>query len=254
MTEEEKREFEEFLQWKEAKKKYEEEKKREQEEAERVKERAKAVNISDSTVKWPVEDIYPDRKMPKALLFLLVCAFGLLVYMLSTVVHETNNASPSRATKGDTLVQDSLLSTGEAGTNGKNKRRERIEKAKRIEELKHSIKLEKAYLTPADVSGSVHAFLIWKNVSSQNILSLDWRGYPTNAKGEPVACEIDGNTESGGHFIGPAVPGGTYGDDFGWYYLWHNPSARKLVLTSIDIEYDDGSKIHISQDELKYIR
>ena len=34
MTEEEKREFEEFLQWKEAKKKYEEEKKREQEEAE----------------------------------------------------------------------------------------------------------------------------------------------------------------------------------------------------------------------------
>lgn len=119
MTEEEKREFEEFLQWKEAKKKYEEEKKREQEEAERqkelaeqqreaerrakerVKERAKAVNISDSTVKWPVEDIYPDRKMPKPLLFLLVCAFGLLVYMLSTVVHETNNASPSRATKGD---------------------------------------------------------------------------------------------------------------------------------------------------------
>lgn len=100
MTEEEKREFEEFLQWKEAKKKYEEEKKREQEEAERqkelaeqqreaerrakerVKERAKAVNISDSTVKWPVEDIYPDRKMPKALLLLLVCAFGLLVYML----------------------------------------------------------------------------------------------------------------------------------------------------------------------------
>ena len=174
--------------------------------------------------------------------------------MLSTVVHETNNASPSRATKGDTLVQDSLLSTGEAGTNGKNKRRERIEKAKRIEELKHSIKLEKAYLTPADVSGGVHAFMLWKNVSSQNILSLDWRGYPTNAKGEPVACEIDGNTESGGHFIGPAVPGGTYGDDFGWYYLWHNPSARKLVLTSIDIEYDDGSKIHISQDELKYIR
>lgn len=90
MTEEEKREFEEFLQWKEAKKKYEEEKKREQEEAERqkelaeqqreaerrakerAKERAKAVNISDSTNKWPVEDIYPDRKMPKALLFLLV--------------------------------------------------------------------------------------------------------------------------------------------------------------------------------------
>ncbi|MBS6911701.1 MAG: hypothetical protein KH188_03780, partial [Prevotella sp.] len=109
-------------------------------------------------------------------------------------------------------------------------------------------------LTSSDVSGGVHAFLIWKNVSSQNILSLDWRGYPTNAKGEPVACEIDGTTESGGHFIGPAVPGGTYGDDFGWYYLWHNPSARKLVLTSIDIEYDDGSKIHISQDELKYIR
>ena len=90
--------------------------------------------------------------MPKALLLLLVCAFGLLVYMLSTVVHETNKASPSRATKGDALVQDSLLSTGEAGANGKNKRHERIEKAKRIEELKHSIKLEKAYLAKTEHS------------------------------------------------------------------------------------------------------
>ena len=66
MTEEEKREFEEFLQWKEAKKKYEEEKKREQEEAEkqkelaeqqreakrqakeRAREKAKAVNIGEN--------------------------------------------------------------------------------------------------------------------------------------------------------------------------------------------------------------
>lgn len=143
MTEEEKREFEEFLQWKEAKKKYEEEKKRQQEEAERQKElaeqqreaerrakerareRAKAVNISDSTIKWPVEDIYPDKKMPKVLLFLLVGAFGLLVYMLSTVVHNPNNASPSHATKEDTLVEDSLLSTGEAGAKEKDKRLER---------------------------------------------------------------------------------------------------------------------------------
>lgn len=41
MTEEEKREFEEFLQWKEAKKKYEEEKKREQEEASQRKSQGK---------------------------------------------------------------------------------------------------------------------------------------------------------------------------------------------------------------------
>ena len=51
---------------------------------ERAKERAKAINISDSTIKWPVEDIYPDRKMPKALLFLrCLCVWVISVYVVN---------------------------------------------------------------------------------------------------------------------------------------------------------------------------
>ena len=56
MTEEEKREFEEFLQWKEAKKKYEEEKKREQEEAERQKELAEQQREAERRAKERVKD------------------------------------------------------------------------------------------------------------------------------------------------------------------------------------------------------
>lgn len=70
----------------------------------------------------------------------------------------------------------------------------------------------------------------------------------------PVSCEVRGTLESGGKFTGPIKPGTTYGYGTYWDCLWYNYSAKKLVLTEINIEYMDGSSIHINKNELKYVR
>ena len=53
---------------------------------------------------------------------------------------------------------------------------------------------------------------------------------------------------------GPIKPGTTYGYGTYWDCLWYNYSAKKLVLTEINIEYMDGSSININKNELKYVR
>ena len=115
-------------------------------------------------------------------------------------------------------------------------------------------KIIKAYLSAPNSAGGVDAHFIWKNVSDKTIKYLTWSGYPINAVGDAVACEIRGITESGGKVTGPIKPGATDGRNTYWECLWYNYSAKKLVLTGIDIEYMDGSTMRINQNELKYIR
>ena len=83
---------------------------------------------------------------------------------------------------------------------------------------------------------------------------LNWRGYPINAVGDPVSCEVRRTIEGGGKVTGPIKPGTTYGYGKYWDCLWYNYSAKKLVLTEINIEDMDGSSIHINKNELKYVR
>ena len=88
----------------------------------------------------------------------------------------------------------------------------------------------------------------------KTIKYLNWRGYPINAVGDPVSCEVRRTIEGGGKVTGPIKPGTTYGYGKYWDCLWYNYSAKKLVLTEINIEYMDGSSIHINKNELKYVR
>ena len=121
-------------------------------------------------------------------------------------------------------------------------------------QVKHSVKILKAYLSSPNSAGGVDAHLVWKNVSKKTIKYLTWSGYPVNAVGDAVACEIRGRSESGGKVTGPIKPGTTYGYGYYWECLWYNYSAKKLVLTGINIEYMDGSTMRINKNELKYIR
>ena len=61
-----------------------------------------------------------------------------------------------------------------------------IKKANRIDKVKHSIKIIKAYLSAPNSAGGVDAHFIWKNVSDKTIKYLTWSGYPINAVGDPV--------------------------------------------------------------------
>lgn len=268
MTEEEKKEFEEFLQWKAEKKKREEEEKREQEErekaelakqesliAEQAKANTQAANSSKPN-KLANEKSDYDMFAQKALYIICCIVIATLLIILARRINKHNN-SPATVAKENIENEDSIDASLAAQTETDEEADyslDSIRKANRIDQVKHSVKILKAYLSSPNSAGGVDAHLVWKNVSKKTIKYLNWSGYPINAVGDPVSCEIRGISESGGKVTGPIKPGTTYGYGKYWECVWYNYSAKKLILTGIDIEYMDGSTIHINQNELKYIR
>lgn len=267
MTEEGKKEFEEFLQWKAEKKKKEEEEKREQEEAEKQVEQAEQERItaeqaklqsqaanSSNPTKWVDEKSGSDKFMQKIMFLVCTIMIAALLIILAKRDHKPNFDSKFEAEKVKVHMQDSLDAIQAAEDQKEALRLDSIRKANRIDKVKHSIKIIKAYLSSPNSAGGVDAHLVWKNVSKKTIKYLNWSGYPINAVGDPVSCEIRGISESGGKVTGPIKPGTTYGYGKYWECVWYNYSAKKLILTGIDIEYMDGSTMRINQNELKYIR
>lgn len=266
MTDEEKKEFEEFLQWKAEKKKKEEEEKREQEKLDKLAEQAKqerlvaaqakakqqATNPSTPN-KWTNEKSESDKFIQKVIVFVCIVMIAGFVIILARIQNDPNH-SPATVAKENIHKKDSLDAIQAAEDQKEALRLDSIRKANRIDKVKHSIKIIKAYLSSPNSAGGVDAHLVWKNVSKKTIKYLNWSGYPINAVGDPVSCEIRGISESGGKVTGPIKPGTTYGYGKYWECVWYNYSAKKLILTGIDIEYMDGSTMHINQNELKYIR
>ena len=268
MTEEEKKEVEEFLHWNAEKKKREEEEKREQEEREKVElakqesliaEQAKAntqAANSSKPNKLANEKSDYDMFAQKALYIICCIVIATLLIILARRINKHNN-SPATVAKENIENEDSIDASLAAQTETDEEAAyslDSIRKANRIDQVKHSVKILKAYLSSPNSAGGVDAHLVWKNVSKKTIKYLNWSGYPINAVGDPVSCEIRGISESGGKVTGPIKPGTTYGYGKYWECVWYNYSAKKLILTGIDIEYMDGSTMHINQNELKYIR
>lgn len=272
MTEDEKKEFEEFLEWKAEKKRKEEEISVKQEEAEKqVK-----VNAQIPQVEEEKNMGFDNKRVPYSsnneknesnnmdgksstfplpfVLFIFLLLFIMCIALLpnltdgnQTTSYQTESTSNSEADK-ERLDSLAAIDAAEA------KRQDSLRRAKRIELLKNTIKIKKAYLSSPNSAGGVDAHLVWKNVSNKTIKYLNWSGYPINAVGDPVSCEVRGTIEGGGMVTGPIKPGTTYGYGTYWDCLWYNYSAKKLVLTEINIEYMDGSSIHINKNELKYVR
>lgn len=271
MTEDEKNEFEEFLEWKAEKKRKEEENKAKQEEADRqVKVNAQMPQVEEEeSMEFDNKQIpYSSNnkiesnntgEKPTIFPLALVLLISLIIFLFcfctlnncsdnnQTSSYKTESTSNSEA---DKERFDSLAAIDAA----ENKRLDSLKRAKRIDLLKNTIKIKKVYLSSPNSAGGVDAYLVWKNVSNKTIKYLSWRGYPLNAVGDPVSCEVRRTIEGGGKVTGPIKPGATYGYGTYWDCLWYNYSAKKLVLTGIYIEYMDGSSIKINKNELKYVR
>lgn len=131
-------------------------------------------------------------------------------------------------------------------------RKDSIAKVQRIKVLKNSIRIKSAYLSSPNSASGVDAIFYYTNKSSKTIKYLIWHGYPKNAVGDAVTCDIRGYSEFNGKDTGPVKPGRTSGGC--WDCAWYNWEAKRLVLTGIDIEYMDGSSLTINQNELQYVR
>ena len=159
-------------------------------------------------------------------------------------------------------IQDSIIQARRDSIREAELRKERIQdsirhvqdsirEAEHIYELTHSIKITSAWLDRPNSAGGCDANVYYKNMSDKTIKYLYWEGYPMNAVGDRVGCDIRGFQTFRGKDTGPVKPGHSGGGC--WSCAWYNYSARKLVLTSIDITYMDGTSFSITSSELPYV-
>lgn len=118
----------------------------------------------------------------------------------------------------------------------------------RRDKINNSVKLTSYYLSSPNSASGVDAYVYYKNLSDKTIKYFYWEGYPINAVGDQVNCEIRGNKVFRGKDTGPIKKGQSGGGC--WGCAWYNWTAKKLIITSIEIEYMDGSSLHISGDDL----
>lgn len=124
-------------------------------------------------------------------------------------------------------------------------------KAKRIEDVKHSVKLTSYYLSSPNSASGVSANLYYKNLSDKVIKYFVWTGYPINSVGDVVSCTIRDYSKFSGKDTGPVKKGASGGGN--WDCAWYNWEAKKLILTKVAIEYMDGSSFEIEGNELYLI-
>lgn len=260
MTDEEKKEFEEFLQWKAEKKKKEQE--QQEDKSSTSNETVPAVNEKDEnpTQNDTKEVTNTDgKKTDPTVAIIAIAAIAILIIIIVALSNSNSNNTASSSIQDSTYVEETSTPTAEEIQKQKEEaaakaEQDSIEEAKRIETIKKTIHITKVRLSSPNSAGGVSATFLFKNISGKTIKYLDWTGYPINGVGDQVTCDIRGYSDYTGRVTGPIKPGRSNSDSYYWDCAWYNNTAKKLILTGVDIEYMDGTKIHIAEDELKYIR
>lgn len=162
-------------------------------------------------------------------------------------IYVARQDSIKRAKERQIFVQDSIKREKEKQQHI----RDSIRRVQRINDVKHSVKITEAKLHSPNSAGGVDVEVNFKNLSDKTIKYFVWEGYPLNAVGDRVGCEIRGMGNFRGKVTGPIKPKQTY---YGyWSCAWYCWSARELVITGIEITYMDGTRFDIKRDEIKYV-
>lgn len=268
MTEEEKKEFEEFLQWKKERQKKE---KLEQQHAEETPDRSECLEKTDeeqvqvnsfkNNAKQPNESsnhlAQQNRNMNRAMWGVGLVLIAIFIYSLISLEsgRRSNENTQNEANLTQTISDSIYNAKADSVDSVLNVRADSLKesrKANRIDLLKHSVRITTARLSSPNSAGGVDAIVYYKNLSNKTIKYFYWDGYFKNAVGDIVESEIGGRETFRGKDTGPVKHGRTGGGC--WSCIIYNWTARKLVITGVTVEYMDGTELKISENEIKYIR
>lgn len=253
MTEEEKKEFEEFLQWKAEKKKVELQQNAAKERTEPKENYSNEANFqSDVNLK---KDFHTSSSDFNLKLFLIGSGIIVALFLFVCFIASNNTHKATEKARQE-RIQDSINNIKKkaiALQHAKEKAvKDSIQRVERIQTLKKSVKITTVRLSSPNSAGGCDATIYYKNISNKTIKYFDWTGYCINAVGDRVPCEIRRYAIYSGRDTGPVRSGKSGGGN--WDCIIYNWSAKKIILTGVEIQYTDGSCLNISQNELKYIR
>lgn len=252
MTDNEKKEFEEFLQWKKEKQKREKLEMQQSKEHIETLEDYNGEQESNNASTHQDTSVNQPRNKKKETFVLLCLCFLLVVWLISQIVSFNKSKTSTDyqyTTENKYETTDPLHAIRDSVQQAN---ADSIKKANRLELLKHSVRITTARLSSPNSAGGVDAIVYYKNLSDKTIKYFCWEGYAKNAVGDIVESEIGGREIFRGKDTGPIKPrktGGGY-----WDCIIYNSTAKKLILTEVVIEYMDGTELKISENEIKYIR
>ncbi len=117
-----------------------------------------------------------------------------------------------------------------------------------LETFKSSIEIIKYYTSKPNSAGGVDCNIIWKNLSEKTVKYIWFTVVPYNAVNDRVKGEHDYNSngEKNVKVTGPIKSNQINGNGTYWDCLWYNWTIDYMLITSIEIEYLDGTKIYTS--------
>ena len=237
MTEEEKKEFEEFLLWKKEREKQKEETPFNASNTDTEEERSQETydrNIHNEKKKkkniwWPI-----------VLLCVLIYS-GIIIASKIKIPHQSN-ISPKEL--GSCSVESTIKDTMQERIV-----REIKEEAKQKEKEKLTyIKFTAAYLGKPNSAGGCDAHFSFKNTSKNTIKYLYIQYEIYNAVDDIVSDRF-GRDDMELQYTGPLKPGRS--DSGILDCIIYDCSAKRLVITGLTIEYMDGIKIQYDSEEVK---
>ena len=113
------------------------------------------------------------------------------------------------------------------------------------------LRIDRSELDAPNSASGCDYILWYDNLSSKTVKYLDWSGYVYNAVGDRVACTIRHEYLFNGRSTGPIGPGERGGGV--WETVIYNWSAREMRLSSIRIQYMDGSVVTVSGADAKAV-
>lgn len=234
MTEEGKKEFEEFLLWKK--------------EREKQKEKTPfdASNTDSEEEKGYDRNIHTEKKKKKNTWWPIVL-FCVLIYSFIVIVSKIkiphhSNISPKEP--GSCFVDSAIKDTMQERIV-----REIKEEAKQKEKEKLTyIKFTAAYLGKPNSVGGCDAHFSFRNTSKNTIKYLYIQYEIYNAVDDIVSDRF-GRDGMELRYTGPLKPGRS--DSGIWDCIIYDYSAKRLVITGLTIEYMDGMKIQYNSEEVK---
>jgi outer membrane murein-binding lipoprotein Lpp len=118
------------------------------------------------------------------------------------------------------------------------------------------IRVTKIDIDEPNSAGGVDLFIGYKNMSDKVIKYTYFSIVPYNRVGDIVNSDIGGESKITAVDEGPHKKGEGIAGNYNWYWenAWYSWSIDSVEITSIKIEYMDGTSVTLSGDDVKYVQ
>lgn len=131
-------------------------------------------------------------------------------------------------------------------------RQEEAAKSKQ-DKLRGVIRVKRIITHTPNSAGGVDLDIHWVNNSDKTVKYIVFVVEPYNAVNDVVECDIRNTSVFRGKETGPIEKGNGNKPGYYWECAWYNSTISYAKITKIEIEYMDGTKVDIPNEDIQHI-